>query len=118
MRTRPARTTSARGRIATCTKRRSSRTRPAAPAAARASSRGVLHVFDRAASSIKPTQVAFFDTWPEDDNTNYNGLWNNYPYFASGTVIGSDIEKGLFVWWVGTPQIAFSFPQGLPTTIN
>jgi choice-of-anchor B domain-containing protein len=80
--------------------------------------RGGLHVFDRAADPIHPTQIAFFDTWPEDDNANYNGLWNNYPYFASGTVVGSDIEKGLFVWWVGTPQIAFSFPQGLPATIN
>jgi hypothetical protein len=25
-------------------------------------------------------------------------LWNIWPYFPSGTVIGSDIERGLFVW--------------------
>jgi len=45
-------------------------------------------------------EIAFFDTYPPDDNANYNGLWSIYPYFQSGTVIGSDIEKGLFVWAV------------------
>jgi len=64
-----------------------------------------------------PVEVAYFDTWPEDDDTEFNGLWNNYPYFASGTVIGSDIEKGLFVWWVGTPQITIS-PAGEPDTVD
>jgi len=43
-------------------------------------------------------EIAFFDTYPPDDDAAYNGLWSIYPYFASGTVIGSDIEKGLFVW--------------------
>ena len=64
-----------------------------------------------------PVEVAFFDTWPEDNDTIYNGLWNNYPWFPSGTVIGSDIEKGLFVWWVGTPQITFT-PARDPDTIS
>jgi hypothetical protein len=49
-----------------------------------------------------PVETAHFDTWPEDNTNMFNGLWNNYPYFPSGVVIGSDIEKGLFVWWVGT----------------
>ena len=44
------------------------------------------------------TEIGYFDTYPPDDDAHYNGLWSVYPYFPSGTVIGSDIEKGLFVW--------------------
>ncbi|MBL8857701.1 MAG: choice-of-anchor B family protein [Planctomycetes bacterium] len=80
--------------------------------------RSGLRVFDRSASSVSPTLVAWFDTYPEDNSNGYNGLWNNYPYFPSGVVIGSDLERGLFVWWIGTPQIAISYPDGLPTMID
>ncbi len=80
--------------------------------------RSGLRVFDRSASSLSPTLVAFFDTYPADDATGYNGLWNNYPYFPSGVVIGSDLERGLFVWWVGTPQISISYPDGLPIVVD
>jgi choice-of-anchor B domain-containing protein len=65
-----------------------------------------------------PVEIASFDTWPEDDNTQFNGLWNNYPYLPSGVVIGSDIEKGLFVWWVGQPQISITPLSGDPDTID
>ena len=43
------------------------------------------------------TEVGFFDTYPENDNANFNGVWNVFPYFASGHIIISDIEKGLFI---------------------
>jgi hypothetical protein len=43
------------------------------------------------------TEVGFFDTYPEDNSANFNGAWNNYPYFPSGTIIISDIDRGLFV---------------------
>ena len=65
-----------------------------------------------------PVEIASFDTWPEDDQTEFNGLWNNYPYFASGVVICSDIEKGLFVWWIGTPLITIAVPGGAPELIS
>jgi len=65
-----------------------------------------------------PVETAYFDTWPEDDNTQFNGLWNNYPYFPSGVVIGSDIEKGLFIWWVGQPQISITPLAGDPDTVD
>ncbi len=80
--------------------------------------RSGLRVFDTSVSQTNPTEVAFFDTWPEDDDDSFNGLWSNYPYFQSGIVIGSDIEKGLFVWWVGAPLLAFSAPGGLPSMID
>jgi choice-of-anchor B domain-containing protein len=53
-----------------------------------------------AADPLNLSEIGFFDTYPPDDNPNYNGLWSVYPFFPSGTVIGSDIEKGLFVWTV------------------
>ena len=42
-------------------------------------------------------EVGYFDTYPENDNAAFNGVWNVYPFFASGNIVLSDIEKGLFV---------------------
>ncbi len=42
-------------------------------------------------------EVAFFDTYPQSTTANFNGTWSNYPYFASGNVVVSDINNGLFV---------------------
>lgn len=65
-----------------------------------------------------PAEVASFDTYPESDSAGYNGCWSVYPYFASGTVIASDLQRGLFVLNV-EPEIAqWSFPQGLPELID
>jgi choice-of-anchor B domain-containing protein len=67
--------------------------------------RSGLRVFDASADPLNPVEVAFFDTFPDDDDPNYNGLWSNYPYFPSGTIIGSDMERGLFVWRLMQPAI-------------
>ena len=45
----------------------------------------------------KLLERAFFDVYPADDRTGFNGAWSVYPYFASGVVIVSSIESGLFV---------------------
>ena len=42
------------------------------------------------------TETGYFDTWPSDDNPAFDGAWNVYPYFESGTLIVSDINAGLF----------------------
>jgi choice-of-anchor B domain-containing protein len=42
-------------------------------------------------------QVGFFDVHPANNNASFNGTWSNYPYFDSGVVIVSSIERGLFV---------------------
>lgn len=67
--------------------------------------RSGLRVFDIGANPTNPPEIAWFDTYPTDDQPEFNGLWNNYPFFDSGIVLGSDLERGLFVWWVGTPLI-------------
>jgi choice-of-anchor B domain-containing protein len=79
--------------------------------------RSGLRVFDNT-NPLQPTEVAWFDTWPEDDEAHFNGLWNVYPYFPSGIVIGSDIDRGLFVWWVGAPLIDFDYPGGAPAVLS
>lgn len=52
-------------------------------------------------------EVAFYDTYPDDDELcnasgscgirSYDGAWSVYPFFASGVLIVSDIQRGLFV---------------------
>ena len=42
-------------------------------------------------------EIGFFDVRPEDDLPNYNGTWSNFPFFNSGIVVVSSIERGLFV---------------------
>lgn len=46
------------------------------------------------------TLTGFFDSEPrnfENPNTQFEGTWSNYPYFESGIIIMSDINRGLFV---------------------
>ncbi|MCB9897868.1 MAG: choice-of-anchor B family protein [Planctomycetes bacterium] len=79
--------------------------------------RSGLRVFD-ASNPTAPVQTAFFDTYPPDDAAEFNGLWNVCPYLPSGTVIGSDIEKGLFVWRLGAPDLAFTIVGGAPELLS
>ena len=43
------------------------------------------------------TEVGYFDTYPENDNTETNGAWDVYPFLPSGNIIISDFNKGFFV---------------------
>ena len=42
-------------------------------------------------------EIAYFDTYPSDDNASYNGTWNVYPYFPSGVTTINDRSGGFFV---------------------
>lgn len=42
-------------------------------------------------------ELAFFDVYPQHNNATFSGTWSNYPYFASGNVIVSSIDRGLFI---------------------
>jgi len=46
---------------------------------------------------VNPVEVGFFDTYPEGNVVDFVGAWSTYPYFPSGTVIVSDIDRGLFI---------------------
>ena len=41
--------------------------------------------------------VGFFDIYPVDDASEFNGAWSVYPFFPSGVVAVSGIEQGLFL---------------------
>ena len=77
--------------------------------------RSGLRIFD-ATNPTNPVEVAFFDTWPEDNLAQFNGLWSSYPYFESGTIIGSDLERGLFVWQGS--QISMTYVGNTPELID
>jgi choice-of-anchor B domain-containing protein len=70
---------------------------------------GVRVIDTRDAANANMSEVAFFDVYPVDDQALFNGTWSNYPFFASGTIVASGIEQGLFVL---RPQI------GLPVRID
>lgn len=76
-----------------------------------------LQVFDLT-DPLAPDPIAFFDTYPDEDNIGYAGLWSNYPFFPSGTVLGSDLQRGLFVWRIEPPIAEFGFPEEFPSYID
>jgi choice-of-anchor B domain-containing protein len=55
----------------------------------------VVDVSDAASGVLR--EVGFFDIVPADDLSGYHGAWNTYPFFASGTVLVSGIEQGLYI---------------------
>lgn len=55
----------------------------------------VLDISDIAGKSI--VEEGFFDTYPSSNSAGFDGAWSVYPYFASGKIIASDINSGLFV---------------------
>ncbi|MEW5882946.1 MAG: choice-of-anchor B family protein [Armatimonadota bacterium] len=82
--------------------------------------RSGLRIFDANVDPLNPPQVGWFDTYPENDNRGYNGAWSNYPFFPSGTVIVSDIERGLFILDVSQAlsRLEFDYPNGRPELVN
>jgi choice-of-anchor B domain-containing protein len=57
-----------------------------------------LRILDLAqVSSATLTEAAYFDIYPAGNDVGFDGAWNNYPFFASGNVIISGMEQGLFV---------------------
>ncbi|MBX7042578.1 MAG: choice-of-anchor B family protein [Ignavibacteria bacterium] len=57
-----------------------------------------------------PQEVAWYDTYPNNNNNNFNGCWGVY-MFPSGKIIGSDMSNGLFV-------IKTSFPMTGSSQLN
>lgn len=81
--------------------------------------RSGLRVFDNL-DPINPVEVAYIDTYPGSDDAVFNGAWSSYPFFPSGNVIISDIERGLFVVRVDAQplQIVVSSEGELPGIVD
>lgn len=48
-------------------------------------------------ASSPMSEIGFFDTYPNNNGTSFNGAWSVYPFFPSGNIIINDINRGLFV---------------------
>ncbi|MBT8091060.1 MAG: choice-of-anchor B family protein [Gammaproteobacteria bacterium] len=48
-------------------------------------------------SNREMMEIAFFDTYPQSDATDFSGAWSVYPFLPSGTIIVSDVTNGLFI---------------------
>ena len=42
-------------------------------------------------------EIGYFDSYPENNNAAFDGAWSVFPFFESGNIIISDINRGLFV---------------------
>ncbi|MCH2132185.1 MAG: choice-of-anchor B family protein [Phycisphaerales bacterium] len=78
--------------------------------------RSGLQIFD-ISDQLNPTRVAWFDTYPSDDGASFNGAWSSFPYFPSGTIIVSDLERGFFAFQTADIEIALvdDLPSMLPS---
>jgi choice-of-anchor B domain-containing protein len=81
--------------------------------------RSGLRVFD-AIDPVNPVEIAYFDTYPGSDAASFNGAWSSYPYFESGNIIVSDIERGLFVLRLDAdlPPLRGSLVSELPSVVS
>jgi choice-of-anchor B domain-containing protein len=43
------------------------------------------------------TEAKFFDTYPSSNSAGFDGAWSVYPFFASGNIVISDINRGFFL---------------------
>ena len=77
-----------------------------------------IRAFDLNQNQNSPPEVGFFDTAPNSSSASFNGLWSCYVGFPSGTVIGSDIEAGLFVLRFGPPELSIVLGEPEPDTID
>ena len=55
-------------------------------------------------------EIAYYDTYPQNDATTFNGTWSNYPYFASETILVNDIDSGLYLVRLEEPGNAITQP--------
>jgi choice-of-anchor B domain-containing protein len=56
-----------------------------------------LRIYDLSAVPERINEIAYFDVAPKCDEVEFAGSWSVYPYFESGSIIVSSIERGLFV---------------------
>lgn len=38
-------------------------------------------------ANLQMTEIGYFDTYPANNNVNFNGTWSVYPFFASGNIV-------------------------------
>ncbi len=76
----------------------------------------ILRLTDLAQSQL--TEIAYFDLFPANDAASFDGTWNNYPFFESGTVPVTHISQGLYLLRPTNLCEAPSAPAGLAAVAN
>ena len=75
-----------------------------------------------------PMEIAYHDTYPMSNTAIIAGNWGCYPFFASGKIISSDMQTGLYVHKlindptsISNPNLiinAFNLLQNFPNPFN
>jgi choice-of-anchor B domain-containing protein len=52
-----------------------------------------------------PSEVAFFDNYPADNNGTFDGTWSVYPYFKSGNIVFTNIDGAYGGLHIVTPNL-------------
>jgi choice-of-anchor B domain-containing protein len=55
----------------------------------------VLDISDIANQNI--SEIGYFDTYTASNGAAFDGAWNVYPFFESGNIVISDIDRGFFL---------------------
>jgi hypothetical protein len=55
---------------------------------------------------LNVTRVAYYDTYPADDDGSFVGAWGSYCFAPSGNIYVSDINTGLYVFSVDLAPVA------------
>lgn len=71
----------------------------------------VIDISNIASANI--TEIGFFDSHPEGDQAGFNGAWNVYPFFKSGNILISDIDRGFLL--VRQSENVLSTPDEMPS---
>ena len=75
-----------------------------------------LRVLEIGAQPDDLTEIAFFDTFVTDDDTDFDGAWSCYPFFPSGNILVNDRQNGMFI--VRLSPLEFAYPSGRPELVD
>ncbi|MBC7886011.1 MAG: choice-of-anchor B family protein [Saprospiraceae bacterium] len=81
-----------------------------------------VQVFD-ISNPVIPKRIAYYDTYHQNNGTGYpssgyNGCWGVYPFLASGCVLASDINNGLFTLKLDFPVSDGANPGKVAKAVN
>ncbi|MBZ0327655.1 MAG: choice-of-anchor B family protein [Altibacter sp.] len=63
----------------------------------------VIDISDIANQNI--SEEGYFDSYPNNNNANFSGAWSVFPYFASGNIVISDINRGFLLVKAATSDL-------------
>src|SRR4030095_10770107 len=67
---------------------------------------------------VAPNEIAWYDTYPSNNNAQFSGCWGVFMFPSSGKIIGSDISGGLFVIKIGSPPLGIQNSGEIPRSFE